>query len=367
MRGQWRGQFSGDNTGELFLNIDESKDFFSGLAYLVPKDEKSILTAVVFQTKDKDLKEDIDARFYPVNPYTGEFMNWESIKDNFNDNFELSKSAKLNVEVFDNVMKISALTDIGVNLRLELEKSNVTSESKIKGQIKRWAEFKEYLLDISKSQNLFRGQKNSWPLCTSFHRKGRFRIDEFVSKDRAQLHQRLSALTKHFFDLRDPEQNGAFFNLLQHHGYPTPFLDWSHSPYVATFFAFRDLPKEELSVGYVRIFIFDYHLWTKTYRQSQNLNPPFLHLSVAEFIAINNPRLIPQQSVTTATNIHDIESYILEKENQSGMKFLNAIDIPKEDRKVAMDDLRFMGIAAGSMFPSLDGICEEMRERNFDR
>ena len=192
-------------------------------------------------------------------------------------------------------------------------------------------------------------------------------MSEFTSKDVKLLHQRLSAITSHFFDLTVPDQNGAFFNLLQHHGYPTPLLDWSHSPYVAAFFAFRDRP-----IGYdgdevVRIHVFNNQEWQKRYPQIQNLDPPFPHLSVMEFIAIDNPRLVPQQAVTTVTNLQDIEAYILEKEAETGARFLEAIDIPANEREVAMRDLRFMGITAGSMFPSIDGVCEELRERNFDR
>jgi hypothetical protein len=178
------------------------------------------------------------------------------------------------------------------------------------------------------------------------------------------LHQRLCAITSHFFDLTCPDQNGAFLSLLQHHGYPTPLLDWSHSPYVAAFFAFRDRP-----IGYsgpedVRIYMFDTE-WVKRFQQIQNADPPFPHLSVIEFIAVGNPRLVPQQAVTTVTNIHDIEAYILEKEAETGVRFLKAIDIPASKRESAMRDLRFMGITAGSMFPGIDGVCEEMRERNF--
>jgi hypothetical protein len=39
---------------------------------------------------------------------------------------------------------------------------------------------------------------------------------------------------------------------------------------------------------------------------------PFRHFSIAEFIAIDNERMIPQQSISAITNVDDIETYIIE-------------------------------------------------------
>jgi hypothetical protein len=89
-------------------------------------------------------------------------------------------------------------------------------------------------------------------------------------------------------------------------------------------------------------------------------------LSVIEFLAIDNERLIPQQAVTTMTNIDDIEIYILSKENVKKYKYLWAIDIPVAERNYVMRELSFMGITAGSLFPGLDGACEDLREKMFD-
>jgi len=48
-----------------------------------------------------------------------------------------------------------------------------------------------------------------------------------------------------------------------------------------------------------------------------------------------------------------------------GKPYLTAIDLPVSQRSTVFADLAHMGITAGSLFPELDGICEEMRERHF--
>ena len=94
------------------------------------------------------------------------------------------------------------------------------------------------------------------------------------------------------------------------------------------------------------------------------LRPYGLHLSVLEFVAIENERLVPQQSVSTVTNVDDIESYI--KSHESGTEpLLQIIDLETSERPNVMLELAVMGITAGSLFPGLDGACEELKERFF--
>ena len=116
----------------------------------------------------------------------------------------------------------------------------------------------------------------------------------------------------------------------------------------------------------VRIHAFDQARWREEWSQILLVIAPDLHLSIGEFLAIENERMIPQQAASTVTNIDDIESYVISKENISKKKYLSAIDLPMGDRKDVVRELSYMGISAGSLFPGLDGACEELRERNFE-
>ena len=113
------------------------------------------------------------------------------------------------------------------------------------------------------------------------------------------------------------------------------------------------------------MFIFDLGEWEKDFNQVLNLINPYKHVSVGEFLAIENERMIPQQAVTTFTNIDDIETYILQCGIQKGKKYLTAIDIPLSERSEVIRELTYMGLQAGALFPGLDGVCEELKERNF--
>ena len=171
------------------------------------------------------------------------------------------------------------------------------------------------------------------------------------------------------FNLADPLQNAAFLNMVQHHGYPTPLLDWTYSPFVAAYFAYHRVRKADAAKAKpdqkVRIFLFDAKEWRNSFQQILNVSVRWQHFSLVEPIAIENERLIPQQALSSFTTVDDIETYVAEKEAAAKRQFFQVIDLPLSERDLVIRELTLMGVTAGSLFPGLDGTCEELRERFF--
>lgn len=365
MKGQWIGSYTGSTDGQIIINVDEVDDHYEIEATMNPSDNALPSSRAYITTENKNKKHKVKAYINPINPETSSDGDWEYIKKHYPQVVDHSKEADVDISFQKEKVVVKAISDLNVTLQSTITNTN-QNESVISASTLTWDGYKKQISKYLDQGYIFRGQKKPWPLRTSFHRNNRYRISVFLNKDLQELHRKLSAITPNYFDTRDPKQNGAFINLLQHHGYPTPLLDWTRSPYVAAFFAFRKLPKNiGASKENIRIFIFNLELWKKSFRQIDNLNPKYPHLSVADFIGLNNPRMIPQQAITTATNINSIEAYILHQEKVSGEKFIGAIDIPMKYRDQAIKELSFMGITAGSMFPGIDGLCEDSMEKNF--
>lgn len=364
MKGQWIGTTTGDTVGEIIVNVDDRGSYYSGAAYLIPDNEKTLASAAIFKTKDKNNKFAFKANVYPIDPTTRLICEWAQISKRY-PGIDHSKEAEVEGCFDDSTLEIKAKTDIRIIINAKITKKPYSKKSELKGVVKQWHEYKEYVAALSGRKPLFRGQKNQMKLRTSFHRKGRYDIARFLVEDMSRLQQYLSARTNHLFNLDILKEWEAFLNLAQHHGYPTPLLDWTYSPYVAAFFAFRNVQKMEEN-GFARIFIFDREKWASDWKPIYDLGNIRPHVTVMEFLAIENERLIPQQSVTTITNVDDIEDYIKGKEDMTNRNYLTAIDISYKERNKIMEELGFMGITAGSMFPGLDGACEELREKFFD-
>jgi hypothetical protein len=369
MNGQWIGTYDGTRHGPIIVNVDERQSFFQGTATIID-DAPAVPTAVAFfrtATKDRDFQ--FRASVLPVNPETRNVATWESVRHLFPRDATMSRVADARGTWNGDTLKISWTTDIGISGEATLPRSKATAASELAAVEKSWSEFKEDVAKLEGGHFLFRGQKKPWRLRTSFHRAGRADVLRFLREDIPSLHRNLSARTKHVFNFKDGDEYGAFLNLIQHHGYPTPLLDWTYSPYVAAFFAYRRISNEKAEASpdtKVRILVLDQRQWQSDFPQIPWVEPATLHFSILQFLAIENERMIPQQAASTVTNVDDIEAYIASKDSTGKKKYLSAIDLPLRDRRRATQELNFMGITAGSLFPGLDGACEDLKQRNFE-
>ena len=158
---------------------------------------------------------------------------------------------------------------------------------------------------------------------------------------------------------------GAFLNLAQHHGFPTPLLDWYYSPYVAAYFAYSRVDLSSKLTGSVRIFILDKSILAETTPQFQHLTYVFPHLSILEALSIENDRAVPQQGLLTLTNVQDIEWFLHVMERRVGKQILTVVDLPKSETPEIIADLRLMGITRSSLFPGIESICLDTKGRLF--
>lgn len=371
MKGQWIGKFYGTSSGIIIVNIDEVKGVFKGNAYLSEDDRKAPDTVVSLDIPKGVKSFKIKSKLILViDRHTGMLSEWETVREKYDEGVSVSKWAEISGSWDGDNMVFDWHTDIGVKGFCKLNRSLTSTPSALTPLQYNWDQFKASVSTLNGKSYLFRGQKSSWKLRASFYREGRYDLSRYLNNDVPDLYRYLSSKTRHLFNLEIASENGAFFNMLQHHGYPTPLLDWTYSPYIAAFFAYRGISKSDsLSAGEserVRILYLNKDEW-----QADSAQYPFLissvpHLSIQHFVAIDNDRVIPQQAVSTATNVDDIESFIKVVESINNKEYLSAIDLPVSERNKVLQDLAYMGITAGSMFPGLDGACEEMKLYNFD-
>jgi hypothetical protein len=372
LNGQWFGEFVGSSSGKIIVNIDDRGSYYQGEAYMVVNVQGPSLVAL-FRIPDTSVKFKFRTDLIQwLDLNSGHYVASEVVAKNFPAGTTFSKYADVEGSYEKNTLTLAWTTDIGTTGTAVLPRSKAGEPSTLPTEDQNWQGYKDHVSGLTHKRYLFRGQSGPYRLRTSFHRSGRANLWRFLNEDVVQLHRNLSARTKHFFNLQIPDENGAFLNLVQHHGYPTPLLDWTYSPYVAAFFAYRSISREGAAKAApgrkVRILILDQEQWRNDWLHIPLLNFPGLNFSIGEFVSVENERMIPQQAATTITNADDIESYVQSKqEEKSGTtRYLRAIDLPIADRNRVLEELRYMGITAGSMFPGLDGACEELKQRNFD-
>jgi hypothetical protein len=371
MNGQWIGTYAGTNQGVLVIDLDDVGDHYEGSAAALDVDLNlpPILAALMDIPKgETDFRRRV--QLLPIDRQTGSVSSWEELKKHYPPDVRAPAFADTEWKVRDAKTELSWKTDIETwaNGIVERSRAGEPSELNPLPDVKTWEDFRRFARSLKPYRYIFRGQPNNrWRLRTSFHRSGRASLMRFVAQDIPTLHRQLGGMMTHHLDLRDPLHNAAFYSLIQHHGYPTPLLDWTYSPFIGAFFAYRGIrPGRAEPDEWLRIFVFDKLHWSQDFKTVAFVTPPKLNFTVLEPLALNNPRVVPQQSVSSVTNIDDIETYLIRREADRQKNYLLAVDLPAMERDNVMHELNLMGITAGSLFPGLEGACEQIRERYFN-
>ncbi len=232
---------------------------------------------------------------------------------------------------------------------------------------------------------IWRGQSlASWPLATSLDRTLKGMAADPAERGRREQ-RALSFFRAHagqHLGVTPPQDDLlGWLVAMQHYGAPTRLLDWTESPFVAIYFAYRDMPPEQKEPA--ALWLYDVRLGHMTLIQREELQFPKLRDDTHEgprpewpaeindlvrryiqsksptplAIVPNRPdsRMTAQQTVLTVDGRVD-GGIVYPMRGPVGPLLFKA-ELPAFWRRQALRDLGMMGITDASLFPGAEGIA----------
>ena len=224
--------------------------------------------------------------------------------------------------------------------------------------------FNDYKKKISENMNknefwLYRGQHScKWGLDHTFSRfcknnEETFEIKHFNNILAEFINEASCFLEKDLMNNLDYLQSVA---LAQHYGLPTPFLDWTDSPYIAAFFAISNRAIKDIEP--FRIWALKISKTADYYLQKANSSDIINDFYIVNTSFFYSKRLKRQRGYFSYLN-NDKPLDIFLKDNRYGIK-LTYYDINGTSWLSIIKELSLMGISHNSLYDNLDGIATDV-------
>jgi hypothetical protein len=263
-----------------------------------------------------------------------------------------------------------------------MEERNVSSWEEFEDGLKAVRKEYEQSPSSQKTSLLFRGQENSsWLLQTTLDRKQERMLFKDYYRMIAKIRPQIETLTKNEWEIPaypDVEKEVAdyyafsiklwsgrcpgypYMTYLRHHGFPSPLLDWSRSPYVSAFFAFNKAFGD--ASHRVAIYVFG-----ETFHISGNGMPVLYRYG--PYVRTHRRHVLQQSEYTLCTGFDDkwfFENYDAvfdTHRHQQGLCW--KFTIPATERTKVLKALDSYNLNAFSLFESEDSLMDTLAVREF--